>query len=199
MHRYNKAAVVARSQQLVDPYATYFVYPEGLDSSNLDRFLLGDDAEPRLDLVIEEADDIGLKWQIRKRCRQLGIGVMMLTDFGHQAILHFQDFKKTPDLPLAFAATDEECERLVERAQTTGNRQDVFEFVRALLGPQCIRGEFKDWVDGLGEQPTSSLPQSGATALISGGIAGKAAALHLLGHDVPPRTIYDFAAHCVEH
>jgi molybdopterin/thiamine biosynthesis adenylyltransferase len=198
MHRYNKAAVIAYAQQRVDPYADYFVYPEGLDSSNLDRFLLGEGDEPRLDLVVEEADDIAIKVAVRRRCRELGIPVLMLTDFGHQAILHFQDFKREPTLPLAFACSDTECDRLFERALTTGNRDDLFAFVRAFLGPDCIRAEFAAWVNGEGERPTSSLPQSGATALISGGLAGKTAALYLLGHAIPRRAIYDFSAHTLD-
>jgi hypothetical protein len=85
----------------------------------------------------------------------------------------------------------------LNQAVTTGNREAVFEFIRAFVGPECVRGEFADWVSGRGEQPTSSLPQSGATAMISGGMAGKAVALYLLGHSLPARAIYDFAAHSV--
>jgi molybdopterin/thiamine biosynthesis adenylyltransferase len=197
MHRYGKAEVAAYLQQLVDPYAEYFVYPAGLDERNLDAFLLGGDDEPPLDLVVEEADDLELKLRIRERCRELRIPVLMMTDFGHQAILHFQDFKRRPETPLGFACSDGECKRLLADALTSGNREDVFAFIRAFVGPECVRGEFSDWVDGLGEQPTSSLPQSGATAMISGGIAGKCVALHVLGHALPSRAIYDFSSHSV--
>lgn len=197
MHRYSKAEVAAYLQQRVDPYAEYFVYPAGLDQGNLDAFLLGDGDEPRLDLLVEEVDDLELKYRIRERCRELRIPVLMMTDFGHQAILHFQDFERRPETPLAFACSDQECKRLLNEAVTSGNREDVFAFIRAFVGPECIRGEFAEWVDGRGEQPTSSLPQSGATAMISGGIAGKCVALHLLGHALPARAIYDFSSHSV--
>jgi hypothetical protein len=33
--------------------------------------------------------------------------------------------------------------------------------------------------------------------MISGGIAGKCVALHLLGHALPARAIYDFSNHSV--
>ncbi len=191
--RFNKATFAAYLQQRIDPYAEYFVYPEGLDESNLDQFLLGSEWEPRLDLVVEEADDLELKWTVRKRCRALGIPVMMLTDFGHLAILHFQDFARSKDLPLAYECSDSEGEALLERALTTGNRDDAFSFVRAFVGSDCITDEFKAWVDGLGEQPTSSIPQSGATAMVSGGIAGKIAARYLLGYSPPARAIFDIA------
>jgi molybdopterin/thiamine biosynthesis adenylyltransferase len=197
MHRYSKAEVAAYLQQKVDPFAEYFVYPAGVDAQNLDSFLLGDGNEPALDLVVEEADDLELKVRVRERCRELGIPVLMMTDFGHQAILHFQDFKRHPRTPLAHACDDTECKRLLTQALTTGNREDVFEFIRKFVGPECVRGEFADWVQGSGEQPTSSLPQSGATAAISGGVAGKCVALYLLGHELPSRAIYDFSSHSV--
>ena len=192
MPRINKAEYVAYTQQLVDPYSEWFVYPEGLDQENLDRFLMGKgDDEPKLDFVIEEADDLPLKMQVRERCRELKIPVLMLTDFGHAAIAHLQDFKRRSGVPLAYECSDEKATSLLDRAMTTGNRDDIFAFVEGFVGRDCLRGEFLDWVRGEGEQPTSSLPQSGATAMLSGGIGGKWAALYALGHPLPERAIYD--------
>lgn len=198
MQRYSKASVVAYTQQLVDPYAEYFVYPEGLDESNMDAFLLGGDGEPPLDFVVEEADDLEIKLLVRRRCREHGIPVLMMSDFGHNAIVHFQDFRRNPQLSLAYDCSDDKCQALLDRAMTSGNRDDFFAFVHAFMGPDCIRDEFRSWVEGKGERPTSSLPQSGATAMISGGLAGKLAALYLLGHEIPARSIYDFARHTVD-
>lgn len=198
LHRYNKAEVVAYQQNLVDPYAEYFVYPTGIDDGNLDEFLLGSADEPRVDLVVEEADDLSLKVRVRQRCRELGIPVLMLSDFGHMAIAHFQDFSKDRQQPIAFECDDAACSALLDKALTSGNRDDFMEFVRRFVGADSIRGEFASWVDGRGEQPTSSLPQSGATALISGGIAGKFVAHHLLGHVLPARVMHDFARHTLD-
>lgn len=192
MPRINKAEFVAYTQQLVDPYSEWFVYPEGLGQENLDEFLLGNgNDEPRLDFVVEEADDLPLKMLVRARCRQLKIPVLMLTDFGHAAIAHLQDFKRRSGLPLAYECSDEEASSLLDRGMTTGNRDDIFAFVEKFVGRDCLRGEFFDWVRGEGEQPTSSLPQSGSTAMLSGGIGGKWAALYALGHRLPERAIYD--------
>lgn len=198
LQRYNKAEVVAYCQNLVDPYADYFVYPTGIDEENLDQFLLGGAGEPRLDLVVEEADDLSLKVRIRERCRELGIPVLMLSDLGHLAIAHFQDFASDRALPIAYECSDEECSALLDRALTSGNREDFMTFVRRFVGSDSIRGEFAAWVNGVGEQPTSSLPQSGATALISGGIAGKLVAHYLLGHTIPARIIHDLSRHSTD-
>lgn len=195
LHRYNKAEITAYHQNLVDPYAEFFVYSSGIDEDCIDRFLCGGHGEPRVQLVIEEADDISLKVYLRRRCRELGIPVLMMTDFGHIAAMHFQDFARVPSQSLAYDCDDVECEHLLQRCLTTGNRSDLMTFVTKFVGADCIRDEFDAWVRGDGEQPTSSLPQSGATAMISGGIAGKAVARHFLGHMLPDKVTYDFARH----
>jgi molybdopterin/thiamine biosynthesis adenylyltransferase len=198
LHRYNKAEVAAYQQNLVDPYAEHFVYASGIDEDNMDRFLLGEGDEPRLDLVVEEADDLQLKVRLRKRCRELGIPVLMMSDFGHMAVSHFQDFARNPQEMIAYECDDLECFALLDKAMTGGNRDDFMEFVRKFVGGDCIRDEFESWVNGAGEQPTSSLPQSGATAMASGGIAAKIVARYLLGYRIPSRVIHDLASHSVE-
>jgi molybdopterin/thiamine biosynthesis adenylyltransferase len=196
--RCNKAELTAHRQNLVDPYAEFFVYPTGVDEGNIDRFLLGGAGEPKLDLVVEEADDISLKFHLRRRCRELGIPVLMMSDFGHVVASHFQDFARHPKLSIAHACDDAECQRALERCLTTGNREDLFDFVHGFVGSDCMRDEFERWIRGEGEQPTSSLPQSGATAMVAGGLAGKLVARYFLGHQLPARAVHDLARHSLE-
>ncbi|MBP9819297.1 hypothetical protein KBC79_01015 [Candidatus Woesebacteria bacterium] len=193
--RWSKAEVAAYCQQLVDPYSQWYVYQEGITEENIDRFLLGDKkGEPGLDMVIEEADDLPLKVLIRKRCRELGIPVLMLSDFGHCAYAQFWDFAHNPQRSLGYQCSDLEIDTAVDKAMTSGNREDVFALFELMCGTEFARDEFKAWVKGTGEQPTSSLPQSGATAMISGGIGGKWAARYFLGHQIPEYRVFDFVA-----
>jgi molybdopterin/thiamine biosynthesis adenylyltransferase len=198
VQRCNKAELTAHRQNLVDPYAEFFVYPTGVDERNIERFLLGGGGEPKLDLVVEEADDISLKVYLRQRCRELGIPVLMMSDFGHVVASHFQDFARHPQLPIAYACDDAECQRSLERCLTTGNRDDLFDFVHRFVGSDCMRDEFGQWIRGQGEQPTSSLPQSGATAMVAGGLAGKLVARYFLGHALPARAVHDLGRHSLE-
>jgi hypothetical protein len=197
LHRCNKAELTAYRQNLVDPYADFHVYASGIDEDNLDRFLMGGNGEPKVDLVVEEADDISLKVYLRERCRELGVPVLMMTDFGHVVATHFQDFARLPTQWIASECVDDACRRLLKKCLTSGNREDLFAFVERFVGTDCIRDEFGAWVRGSGEQPTSSLPQSGATAMVAGGMAAKAVARYLLGHSLPPRAVQDFAAQTV--
>jgi len=191
--RTSKAAYIAHESSLVDPYTEFFVYEDGITRDNLDRFLGGDGAdEPKLDIVVEEMDDLDLKVSMRQAARRHGVDVLMMSDFGHRVHLMWNPFGCDPKGPLAHGVSDAV---LLDALAATkmGDRSRLPEFIEALCGPNYAGDQFKAWLDGEGEQPTGSLPQSGATAMASGAIGGKELALRVLGHPLPPgnRMIYD--------
>lgn len=191
VQRISKVGLAVYEHSLVDPYLTMIAYDQGIDGNNIEQFLLGDSKEPKLDILVEEVDDFPMKYEIRKACKKHGIPVLMLSDFGHKVQVQLQDFRKDKKQSIGFKITDKDLEKLLEVAMSSGNRQDIFTYVRGLCGNNFASDEFADWVDGRGEQPTGSLPQSGATAMASGGIGGKIVALHLLGHEFPSNFAFD--------
>jgi hypothetical protein len=191
--RVPKAAYIAHEQLLVDPYVTFDVYEDGITRANLDRFIAGDGAgEPKLDILVEEMDKLELKVLVRQVARRHGVDVLMLSDFGHQAHVMWNSFRERPDAALGYGASDERLLALLEESRS-GDRRKVFEFVGALCGEDFAGDQFRAWIEGRGEQPTGSLPQSGATAMASGAIGGKEIALRVLGHPGPKgdRVVYD--------
>jgi hypothetical protein len=195
-----KAEYLAYEQQLVDPYVHFHVYREGLTRENIERFLLGDgQSEPPLDVVVEEMDDPDLKVLVREVSRKHRIDVLMMSDFGHRVHTMWNRFKDHPDERLGYQASDEVLHRTLTDAKK-GDRNKTFEFVAALCGGDFAGDQFQAWIEGKGEQPTSSLPQSGATAMASGAIGGKEIALHVLGWraKAAKRVIYDLLNRRVE-
>ncbi len=191
--RTSKAAYIAYESSLVDPYTEFFVYEEGITRNNLDRFLGGEPGvEPPIDVLVEEMDDLDLKVSVRQAARRHGVDVLMMSDFGHRVHLLWNPYRAEPSGRLGHGASDEEL--LASLAATkAGDRSKFPAFIEALCGKDYAGDQFKDWLEGIGEQPTGSLPQSGATAMASGAIGGKELALHVLGH-APPRgnrVIYD--------
>jgi hypothetical protein len=190
--RVAKAEYIAYEQQLVDPYLDVDVYSEGITRENIEQFFSGGDGEPPIDILVEEMDNLDLKILVRQVARERGVDVIMLSDFGHQAHLWWNPFSERRDAPLGYGADD--ATLLAALAATkTGDRAKVFEFVAALCGEDYAGDQFGAWIRGEGEQPTGSLPQSGATAMASGAIGGKEIALRVLGHAVPERgrVVYD--------
>ncbi|MEI6532715.1 MAG: hypothetical protein WCO06_02655 [Candidatus Roizmanbacteria bacterium] len=192
MVRVNKAELTAYMQQMLDPYSSWYVYPEGLHAQNIERFLIGDGAsEPRLDILVEECDDLRLKIELRELARKHNIPVLMMSDFGHMVQGQFQNYSDKKYTSIGYKTTDLDITTSLELAMTSGRREDRFEFIHKLCGEEFENDEFGLWIKGDGEQPTSSLPQSGATAMTSGGIGAKIIALYLLGYSIPERFIYD--------
>jgi hypothetical protein len=192
-NRVSKAAYIAYECQLVDPYTQFFVYDEGLTRTNMEQFLRGDGrSEPPLDVLVEEMDNLELKVTVRLAARAAGVDVLMLSDFGHRVHLLWNIFRGQREGQLGYGAADQQLLAALDAARG-GDRQCVFAFIAALCGEGFAADEFEDWMNGKGEQPTGSLPQSGATAMASGAIGGKELALHVLGHAPPAghRVIYD--------
>ncbi|HEX4682082.1 MAG TPA: ThiF family adenylyltransferase [Gemmatimonadaceae bacterium] len=190
--RIPKAEYIAYEQQLVDPYLEVFVYKEGINRDNLERFLKGGDGEPAVDILVEEMDNLDLKILARQTARAHGIDVVMLSDFGHQAHLMWNAFSEDRNAPMGYQTDDAALLAALDDARS-GDRSKVFAFVGALCGADFADDQFGLWIRGEGEQPTGSLPQSGATAMASGAIGGKEIALRVLGQPVPRsgRVVYD--------
>jgi hypothetical protein len=69
----NKAVAAARRIAEVDPYLPVAIFPEGLTSTNVGRFMDG------LDVVVEECDSLDVKLLVREAARDRGIPVLMGT------------------------------------------------------------------------------------------------------------------------
>jgi tRNA A37 threonylcarbamoyladenosine dehydratase len=64
----SKTTIAARRATELDPFVTVCAFHEGVTDDNLDRLLVG---PPRIDLLIEEMDDIRMKVQARFAARRL--------------------------------------------------------------------------------------------------------------------------------
>jgi hypothetical protein len=69
----NKAVATARRIAEVDPYLPVAIFPEGLTTANVARFMDG------LDVVVEECDSLDVKLLVREAARDRGIPVLMGT------------------------------------------------------------------------------------------------------------------------
>ena len=88
----NKAVVAARRIAEIDPYLRIVVEPEGLRADNLGEFLEG------LDLVVEECDELDMKFLVREAARERRIPVIMETS--DRGVLDVERFDLEPDRPI---------------------------------------------------------------------------------------------------
>lgn len=90
----NKAVLTARALLEIDPYLRIRVESLGLNVDNMDAFL----SAPRPDVIVEECDDIPMKFLVREAARQAGIPVVMETS--DRGMLDVERFDLEPDRPI---------------------------------------------------------------------------------------------------
>ncbi|GAB1817664.1 ThiF family adenylyltransferase [Herbidospora sp. RD11066] len=91
----HKTVVSARQMFELDPYLDIELFSDGIHDGNLDDFLLGGG---RLDLVVEECDDLYAKVAVRERARAHRIPVLMSTS--DRGMLDVERFDLEPDRPI---------------------------------------------------------------------------------------------------
>jgi ThiF family len=87
-----KAVLAARMVWEVDPFRTVEVVPDGIDDTNVGRFLDG------VDVLVEECDSFATKLLVRREARRRGIPVVMATS--EAGILDVERFDAEPSRPL---------------------------------------------------------------------------------------------------
>jgi molybdopterin/thiamine biosynthesis adenylyltransferase len=92
----NKAVLAARALFEIDPYLEIEIFQDGVTEQTIDAFL-GDGAG-RIDVLVEECDDLPMKLRLRERARDLGIPVVM--DTNDRGLLDIERFDLDPARPL---------------------------------------------------------------------------------------------------
>lgn len=93
----NKAEAAAQQAWVLDPFAEIEVWKEGVTRDELKNFML---KKPKLDIFVDEMDDIAMKIAVRFACRAEGIPVVMATDNGDSIIVDIERFDLEPKRPV---------------------------------------------------------------------------------------------------
>lgn len=82
-----KVYMTARQVYELDPYADLQLFTDGLTEDNIENFF---DGPPKLDVVIDEIDNLGMKIRIRQEAKKRKIPVVMATDNGDSGLLDIE-------------------------------------------------------------------------------------------------------------
>lgn len=166
-----KTVLAARQMFEVDPYLRIERYSTGIHPGNVDDFLL---ADGKLDVVIEECDDLYVKVAVRERARAHGIPVLMNTS--DRGLLDVERFDLEPDRPVFHGLVgDVRAEELKGLAA-----KDKLPFVLALFGEGLLSPRMLASLPEVGKT-ISSWPQLASAVSLGGGIVADAARRLLLG------------------
>ena len=155
-----KSLMAARKVYELDPFSELEVFPNGLDENNFDEFFVNNG---KIDLFIEEMDNIRMKIVSRFKARELGIPVVMATDNGDNTMIDVERFDLEPDRPLFHGKVDEE--KLRNTAHEL-NLADRVKLANAIVGPD-VTYRMQRSLTLVGSQ-LPAWPQLGNAALLSG-------------------------------
>jgi molybdopterin/thiamine biosynthesis adenylyltransferase len=106
----NKAISTAREIAEIDPYIKVTCYTEGLTAENMVSFML---SPVKIDLLVEECDEIRVKIQSRLKAKEFGIPVIMEANDG--CIIDVERFDLDKSLPILHGKVKPEYYSLTDK------------------------------------------------------------------------------------
>lgn len=157
----NKAVLAARDIAEIDPYFPVKLFPEGLTDACFEEFMTGG---RKLDVVIDECDDLRMKFLLRYRARELRIPVVM--DTCDRGLIDVERFDREPDRPI-FHGLAEDVDPESLRGLTT--EEKVPTVMKILEGEKLSARAVASIVE-IGET-ISSWPQLASGVMLGGAVA----------------------------
>lgn len=135
----NKAILSARQVYEINPFVSVEVWDKGLEENTLERFLL----RPKLDILIEEMDNLRLKIMIREHAKKHRIPVLMVTGNGENVIVDVERFDLNPKLALLNGHLKPEIyKKVMNPAKIFAGREKLM-LMRDFMGQKFLTGRLK--------------------------------------------------------
>lgn len=174
----SKAIASARRAYEMNPFQEMIVYPDGFTSENSQDFFSRDGK--KLDLFIEEMDNIKLKIDARFMARELGIPVIMATDNGDNTIIDVERFDLDPAYPLFHGAVDEQ---VLRETPANPSLAEKVKLANSIVGPD-VTPRMQASLQMVGSR-LPAWPQLGNAATLSGAATSYVARRILTGASMP--------------
>lgn len=88
-----KVVVTARQIFEMNPYANVTLHKDGLTEKNIKAFF---DAKPKLNIVIDEMDNLAMKYKLREYARARKLPVVMAADNGDSGVVDIERYDINP-------------------------------------------------------------------------------------------------------
>ena len=168
----NKAVLAARQLFEINPFLKIELFEEGITESNIDTFFGDDD---RLDLLIEECDDLYVKVRLREAARGRRIPVLMETS--DRGLLDIERFDREPDRPLFHGVLGS-----INAADLKGlSTKEKLPLVLKILDAAQVSATTKASMLEI-EETLETWPQLGSAVMLGGAVITDTARRILLGH-----------------
>lgn len=152
-----KVEMAARTLYEINPYAEIELYTEGLTPKNIERFFKG------LDIVIDEIDNLAVKYLIREHAKKRRIAIVMAADNGDNAVVEVERH----DLPSSPKFFHGRMGTVSYDMLSTLDKFGIGRLITKWVGPENVTERMQQSLTQMGKTIVS-WPQLGGAALING-------------------------------
>ena len=156
----SKVVMTARQIYEANPYAEVEIFPDGLTRKNIGRFFAG----PRkLDIVVDELDNLAVKFLIREQARKHKLAVVMAADNGDNAVVDIERYDINPKTPFFHGRMGQVTYRQLSNLDKFG----IGKMITKHVGPENVTIRMQESLLEMGKTIVS-WPQLGGAALLNG-------------------------------
>ncbi len=152
-----KVEMAARTIYEINPYAEIELHPEGLTPENIESFFDG------LDIVIDELDNLAVKYLIREQAKKHRIAVVMAADNGDNAVVDIERYDLDPATPFFHGRMGTVSYEMLKGLDKFG----IGKMITKHVGPENVTERMQQSLVQMGKTIVS-WPQLGGAALVNG-------------------------------
>ena len=155
-----KVEVTARQVYQINPYAEIELFPDGLTKENISQFFSG---PPKLNIIIDELDNLAVKVLIREEAKKNRIAVVMATDNGDNGLVDIERYDLDPETPFFHGRMgDVSYEKLINL-----DKMGIGRLIVQHIGVETVTNRVRESMPEIGKSLVS-WPQLGGAALLNG-------------------------------
>lgn len=152
-----KVEMAARTIYEINPYAEIKLHPEGLTKENIEKFFKG------LNIVVDEIDNLAVKYLIREQARKHKIAVVMAADNGDNAVVDVERYDLNPKTPFFHGRMGNVSYEMLKNLDKFG----IGKMITKHVGPENVTERMQQSLLEMGKTIVS-WPQLGGAALVNG-------------------------------
>lgn len=152
-----KVVITAREIYQTNPYAKVEIFREGLGPQNIKKFFNG------LDIVIDEIDNLAVKFLIREHAKKNRLAVVMAADNGDNAVVFVERYDLNPKTPFFHNRMGKVTYESLRDLDKFG----IGKMITKLVGPDVVTERMQQSLLQMGKTIVS-WPQLGGAALLNG-------------------------------
>ena len=192
----NKTTLTKEQIYQVNPYANVHPYPKGITPDNIEVFF----TQPKLDLVIDAADNLTVKNYLRLMARALKIPLLMTTDNGHESNTQIIRFDQSSDAGgmkgLPELAVQDIVNAFSYHEPLNISDKQKLALIAQMVGPNNVSLEMQKGSMLRAQNKIAGWPQLATTVFLGGSLAAFAA--HLIAKKTrtyPKQSSFNIKAH----